>query len=286
MQSASLLAGCLLFPRLKVNLEFQRSIFFLLFSEFGPFHTVDCCRACACVHRCVFVGVRGQHGVPSSISLRLIVWDRASQWTSLASELQRSYSYLLHTGIDHCGRLFTWVLGIQTWLFTLAWQALYWPNHLPSPLLSPSSVTLPFSVFICVYASFLFFIFCEVFLFVYFPAPSSTPVLDFLILFCLHYELSQSSALLFYALLINFFILSTLYYHLCICVLIIITETRACKRPPPAIPPRQSLAISVSAGFELMVFLPQPAHYWDDRCVPRCRHDFIFKTLLVLIFCC
>lgn len=133
----------------------------------------------------------------------------------------------------------------------------------------------------------LFFVRCFC-LFVYFPARSSTPVLDFLILFCLHYELSLSSALLFYALLINFFILSTLYYHLRICVLIIITETRACKRPPPppAIPPRQSLAISVSAGFELMVFLPQPAHYWDDRCVPRCRHDFIFKTLLVLIFCC
>lgn len=48
---------------------------------------------------------------------------------------------------------------------------------------------------------------------------------------------------------------------------------------------RQESRFSVSAGFELKVFLPQPPQDWEDRCVSVCRHSVIFsETLLVLIF--
>lgn len=63
-------------------------------------------------------------------------------------------------------------------------------------------------------------------------------------------------------------LLSALHHHFYIRISIIVTETRMCKNRFQ----RQESRFSVSAGFELKVFLPQPPRYWEDRCVPVCRH--------------
>lgn len=117
----SLCSLALISPSLIQEVQFRISKIYILslFYEFGPFYTVGCC---CYVYSCVFVRVRDQHGLPSSISLRLIFWDRLFWNLELASEPPKSYPYLLHTGaagVFHCARLFMWAWWIQTQIFML-----------------------------------------------------------------------------------------------------------------------------------------------------------------------
>jgi hypothetical protein len=91
---------------------------------------------CMCICACVCAYVCRSQKLTSALPQR---WDRVSlymwSWTVwLASPRAPDSSVEIQAPAAILA--FTWVLGIQTQVSMLIWQALYWLSHLPSPTLN------------------------------------------------------------------------------------------------------------------------------------------------------